>query len=35
VFLPLDAQVNVYLEQRVTGGETILAHLDTKRTAND
>lgn len=27
VFLPLDAQVNVYLEQRVTGGETVLAKL--------
>ena len=27
VFLPLDAQVNVHLEQRVTGGETLLAHL--------
>ena len=27
VFLPLDAQVNVYLDQRVTGGETLLAHL--------
>ena len=27
VFLPLDAQVKVHLEQRVTGGETLLAHL--------
>ena len=27
VFLPLDAQVRVYLDQKVTGGETILAHL--------
>ncbi len=29
VFLPMDAQVKVYLEQRVTGGETVLAALDT------
>ena len=27
VFLPLDAQVKVYLDQRVTGGETLLAEL--------
>ena len=27
VFLPLDARVKVYLDQRVTGGETILAEL--------
>ncbi len=27
VFLPLDAQVKVYLDQKVTGGETILADL--------
>ena len=27
VFLPLDAQVKVYLDQKVTGGETLLAHL--------
>lgn len=27
VFLPLDAQVSVYLDQRVTGGETLLAQL--------
>ncbi|MEP6987701.1 MAG: phosphatidylserine decarboxylase family protein [Chloroflexota bacterium] len=27
VFLPLDAQIKVYLDQRVTGGETLLAEL--------
>jgi phosphatidylserine decarboxylase len=27
VFLPLDAEVKVYLDQRVIGGETILATL--------
>src|SRR5262249_52402756 len=27
VFLPLDAQVKVYLDQRVVGGETLLAEL--------
>lgn len=27
VFLPLDAQAKVYLDQRVTGGETVLAEL--------
>ncbi len=27
VFLPLDAHVKVYLDQRVTGGETLLAEL--------
>ncbi|MBI1282456.1 MAG: phosphatidylserine decarboxylase family protein [Anaerolineaceae bacterium] len=31
VFLPLDAQVKVYLDQRVTGGETILAELADKQ----
>lgn len=30
LFLPLDAQAKVYLDQRVTGGETVLADLKPK-----
>ncbi len=31
VFLPLDAQVKVYLDQKVTGGESVLAELADKQ----
>ncbi len=31
VFLPLDAQVKVYLDQKVRGGETVLAELADKK----